>query len=55
VLEAAAAQIGSRCTWVSGDIRDAADCAQDRDVALERHGRVDTLLNNAGGQYLAGA
>jgi NAD(P)-dependent dehydrogenase (short-subunit alcohol dehydrogenase family) len=55
VLEAAAAQIGARCSWVSADIRDAADCARIVDVTLERHGRVDTLLNNAGGQYFAAA
>ncbi len=55
VLEATAAQIGPRCTWVSGDIRATADCARIVDVALERHGHVDTLLNNAGGQYFAAA
>jgi citronellol/citronellal dehydrogenase len=55
VLEAAAAEIGPHCTWARGDIREAADCARIVDAALERHGRVDTLLNNAGGQYLAAA
>ena len=55
VLEAATAEIGPRCTWVSGDIREAADCARIVDAALERHGHVDTLLNNAGGQYFAPA
>jgi len=55
VLEEAAAEIGPRCTWVRGDIREAADCARIVDAALERHGRVDTLLNNAGGQYFAAA
>ena len=55
VLEDAAAQIGARCSWVSGDIREPQDCERIVDTALERHGRVDTLLNNAGGQYFAAA
>lgn len=55
VLREAAAQLGRRCTWVGGDIREAADCERIVDVALARHGRVDTLLNNAGGQYFAAA
>jgi NAD(P)-dependent dehydrogenase (short-subunit alcohol dehydrogenase family) len=54
-LRAAADEIGPRCSWVAGDIREAADCERFVDVALERHGRVDTLLNNAGGQYFAAA
>jgi citronellol/citronellal dehydrogenase len=55
VLEATAAEVGPRCTWARGDIREAADCARIVDAALERHGHVDTLLNNAGGQYFAAA
>jgi citronellol/citronellal dehydrogenase len=55
VLETAAAEVGPRCTWARGDIREAADGARVVDVALERHGHVDTLLNNAGGQYFAPA
>ena len=55
VLENACVEIGPHCTWVSGDIRVPADCVRIVDVALERHGRVDTLLNNAGGQYFAPA
>jgi len=55
VLQAAADEIGPRCTWVAGDIRETADCERIVDIALERHGRVDTLLNNAGGQYFAAA
>ncbi|CAN5215520.1 SDR family oxidoreductase [soil metagenome] len=54
-LEAAAAEIGPRCTWVSGDIREVADCERIVGVALDRHGRVDTLLNNAGGEHYAAA
>jgi citronellol/citronellal dehydrogenase len=55
VLVTAATQIGPRCSWVAADIREPADCERVVDVALERHGRVDTLLNNAGGQYFAAA
>ena len=55
VLEQACADLGAHCTWVSGDIRVAADCERIVDAALERHGRVDTLLNNAGGQYFSAA
>jgi citronellol/citronellal dehydrogenase len=55
VLQDAARAIGARCTWVRGDIREPADCARIVDTALERHGHVDTLLNNAGGQYFAAA
>jgi citronellol/citronellal dehydrogenase len=55
VLQAAAAEIGPRCIWACGDIREAADCARIVDAALERHGHVDMLLNNAGGQYFAPA
>lgn len=55
VLEQTAAELGPRCTWVGGDIRSAADCERIVDAALERHGRVDTLLNNAGGQYFSAA
>ena len=48
VLEQTSGDLGPRCSWVSGDIRVAADCERIVDVALERHGRVHTLLNNAG-------
>jgi citronellol/citronellal dehydrogenase len=55
VLQEAAAAIGERCTWVVGDIREPADCARIVGSVLERHGRLDTLLNNAGGQYFVPA
>jgi citronellol/citronellal dehydrogenase len=55
VLEAAAAEIGERCDWVAGDIRDEGDAERMVDTALERHGRLDTLVNNAGGQYFVPA
>ncbi len=55
VLEAAAAEIGERCTWVAADIRDHADAERTVATALDRHGRLDILLNNAGGQYFVPA
>jgi len=55
VLEAAAASIGPAATTVAGDIRDDADAARIVATALERHGRLDLLVNNAGGQYFVPA
>ncbi len=55
VLEAAASEIGERCTWVAGDIRERDDAERIVATALERHGRLDILLNNAGGQYFVPA
>ncbi len=55
VLEQAAAEIGEGCSWVAGDIRDAADARRLVKTALDRHGRLDLLLNNAGGQYFVPA
>lgn len=55
VLAAACAEIGERCTAVPGDIRDPADAERIVDTVLARHGRLDTLVNNAGGQYFVPA
>jgi citronellol/citronellal dehydrogenase len=55
VLEEAAAEVGDRCSWVAADIRDQAGAEQIVGTALERHGRVDLVLNNAGGQYMVPA
>jgi citronellol/citronellal dehydrogenase len=55
VLEATAAEIGERCSWVAGDVRGRAGAEQIVRAALERHGRLDLLLNNAGGQYFVPA
>jgi citronellol/citronellal dehydrogenase len=55
VLDAAAAEIGDGCTTVSGDIREPAAAEAIVRAVLERHGRLDILLNNAGGQYFVPA
>ena len=55
VLEEAATEIGERCYWVAGDIRTADGAEQIVRTVLERSGRLDFLLNNAGGQYFVPA
>ena len=55
VLAAAADAIGERCTWVAGDIREARDATRIVETAHHEHGRLDVLVNNAGGQYFVPA
>jgi citronellol/citronellal dehydrogenase len=55
VLEAAAEELGESCSWVTGDVRQADEAERLIRTALDRHGRLDFLLNNAGGQYFAPA
>ena len=55
VLEATARELGEGCSWVSGDIRSGEDAARIVEVAVERHGGLDLLVNNAGGQYFVPA
>lgn len=53
VLVAAAEEIG--CSYVVGDVRDGDQARGIVQAALDRHGRLDLLLNNAGGQYFVPA
>ena len=55
VLEQAAEEIGGGCSWVAGDIRDPEGASRIVQAALERHDRLDLLLNNAGGQHFVPA
>jgi citronellol/citronellal dehydrogenase len=55
VLHEAAAEIGERCEWIAGDVRDREGAERIIGLALERYGRLDFLLNNAGGQYFVPA
>lgn len=55
-LEAVVAEIvedGGRADWQAFDIRDEEVVAQNVALTLERHGRIDHLVNNAGGQFPA--
>jgi citronellol/citronellal dehydrogenase len=55
VLEQAADDLGERCSWVAADIREQTGAEQIVGTALERFGRLDLVLNNAGGQYMVPA
>ena len=55
VVEAAAAELGPSCVAVAADIRDPDDAARVVQVAVGRFGRLDLLVNNAGGQYFVPA
>lgn len=59
VLEAAVAQAAEedagQIEWASGDVRDRDDAESLITGVLERHGQLDVLVNNAGGQYFTPA
>jgi len=55
VLAQAREEVGARCSWVAGDIRERDESRRIVTSVLERHGRIDLLLNNAGGQYFVPA
>ena len=52
-LLSAAETIGPRASVVAGDVR--RDAARIVQACLDRHGRLDVLVNNAGGQYFVPA
>jgi citronellol/citronellal dehydrogenase len=56
-IEAAVAGVGDigRVEWVSGDVREREQADRLVKAVLERHGRLDLLVNNAGGQYFTPA
>jgi citronellol/citronellal dehydrogenase len=55
ILDETAGELGTGCTTMSGDIREPAQARRIVAQTLERHGRIDLLLNNAGGQYFVPA
>jgi citronellol/citronellal dehydrogenase len=59
VIEQAASEIaaaaGGEVTGVVGDVREREGAAALIGSALERHGRLDVLVNNAGGQFFSPA
>src|SRR3954470_6650099 len=54
-LEETVALCEGRCDALVCDIREEDQVAAFVDEVLERHGRIDTLVNNAGGQYMTPA
>ena len=53
VLEEAAQEI--RASYVVGDIRSSEDAERIVNTVVDRHGALDVLVNNAGGQYFVPA
>jgi short-subunit dehydrogenase len=52
-LRALAAELGERASWVAVDLLDSDAPERIRDHLLERHGRLDLLVNNAGAAWRA--
>jgi NAD(P)-dependent dehydrogenase (short-subunit alcohol dehydrogenase family) len=54
-LAAVAAELGDACLAVQADVREPDDVETLVTRTLDRFGRIDVLVNNAGGQFLAPA
>jgi citronellol/citronellal dehydrogenase len=50
-----AGAMAGEADWVAGDVREREDAQRLVGTVLERHGRLDLLVNNAGGQYFTPA
>ena len=50
-LERTATELGARASWSMVDVRDAERVDAVLDEVVERHGRLDGVVNNAGGQF----
>jgi citronellol/citronellal dehydrogenase len=48
-------ELGGAAEWVSGDVREAGEAARLVAAVLDSRGRLDVLVNNAGGQYFTPA
>jgi citronellol/citronellal dehydrogenase len=55
IAELAGRELAGEADWVAGDIRDRAEAQRMVRTVLERYGRVDLLVNNAGGQFFSPA
>jgi citronellol/citronellal dehydrogenase len=55
VLAEAVERIGGGASFATGDVREDADAERLVRTCLDRHGRLDVLVNNAGGQYFVPA
>jgi citronellol/citronellal dehydrogenase len=55
VLAAAVGEFGPAASHIAGDVREPADAERIVRACLDRHGRLDVLANNAGGQYFVPA
>ena len=53
VVEERIGAAGGTFTFVTADVTDEEDCNRFVDSAIERHGRIDVLINNAGGSEWA--
>jgi citronellol/citronellal dehydrogenase len=55
LLADAVEEIGPNASYVAGDVREPDEAERIVRTALDRHGRLDVLVNNAGGQYFVPA